>query len=203
MATGTPMYELTKSLPFMLLTITGRVASAFAAELAEDRLTIPMYRVLAALIEREDQRLGELGEMIFMEITALSRLIGAMSHRGLVSRHRQEKDERSLSINVTVQGRALVTKLIPRARYFEAIAVRGIEDAQLELLSDLLSRILANVEDLRDPVIEGRTLLEMPGHRSPSRPGRSAGQLATSTPDRVVGTMNPSAGARARKKVKA
>ncbi len=196
------MYKLTKSLPFMLLTITSRVTSAFAVELAEDRLTIPMYRVMAALIEREDQRLGELSEMIFMEITALSRLIGAMSSRGLVSRHRQEKDERSLRINITMQGRALVTKLIPRARHFEGIAVRGIEDAELELLSELLSKILVNVEELRDPVVERRTLLEMPAHRAQSWLDRSGEQVATSTPDRVVGTMDVPAGARGRKKAK-
>ena len=84
------MYKLTQTLPFMLYTITNHVTGAFSAELAEHRLTIAMYRVMAALLEQEDQSLGELSEMIFIEITTLSRLVGAMNRRGLVSRHRSE-----------------------------------------------------------------------------------------------------------------
>jgi len=102
------MYKLTQSLPFMLYTITNHVTEAFSAELAEYRLTIAMYRVMAALLEREDQRLGELSEMIFIEITTLSRLVGAMTRRGLISRRRQQNDERSLRINLTADGRALL-----------------------------------------------------------------------------------------------
>ncbi len=156
------MYKLTKSLPFMLLTITSHVTGAFAAELAADDLTISMYRVMAALIEREDQRLGELSDMTFIELTALSRLIGTMSGRGLVSRHRQEKDERSLRINITAAGRGLLQRLIPRAQYYEGVAVRGIEDGKLGIMSDVLAAMLVNIEELKDHGgIERRSLSEM------------------------------------------
>ena len=199
------MYKLTESLPFMLLTITSHLTGAFAAELAEERLTISMYRVMAALMEREDQRLGELSEMIFLEVTALSRLIGAMSHRGLVTRHRQEQDERSLRINITAQGRALLQTLIPRARYFEGIATRGVEEAKLGLLSEILSDMLSNVEDLKSQMVAGRrSLVEVA-----ARPGRPATGVAGGEEPAAaqaslqnVGTMMPAMDARPLKKAK-
>jgi len=78
------MYRLTDTLPYMLYTISNHLADTFAAELDEHGLTISMYRVLAALFEKEDQRLNELSAMIYIETSTLSRLVGAMSARGLV-----------------------------------------------------------------------------------------------------------------------
>ena len=204
------MYKLTKSLPFMLLTITSHVTGAFAAELAADELTISMYRVMAALVEREDQRLGELSEMIFIEVTALSRLVGAMSGRGLVSRHRQENDERSLRINITAQGRALLRRLIPRAQYFEGVAIRGIASDKLTMMSDLLSEMLGNVEALRDhSVIERHALAGVPAHRgkiprgtSSARSGRAGKPVAPPSPGQALGTAIPLAQARRRQEAK-
>lgn len=144
------MYKLTQTLPFLLYSITNHVTGAFSVELAEYRLTIAMYRVMAALLEQEDQSLGELSEMIFIEITTLSRLVGAMNRRGLVSRHRQQNDERSLRINLTPEGRALLERLIPRAQYYERLIIRRIDKESIKGLADTLSLVLRNVSELRD-----------------------------------------------------
>jgi DNA-binding MarR family transcriptional regulator len=152
-AVGPAMYKLTQTLPFMLYTITNHVTGAFSAELAEHRLTIAMYRVMAALLEQEDQSLGELSEMIFIEITTLSRLVGAMNRRGLVSRHRQQNDERSLRINLTSEGRTLLERLIPRAQYYERIAIQGIDKQSVKSLANTLSLMLLNVSELRNATL--------------------------------------------------
>ena len=147
------MYKLTQTLPFMLYTITNHVTGAFSLELAEYRLTIAMYRVMAALLEQEDQNLGELSEMIFIEITTLSRLVGAMNRRGLVSRHRQQNDERSLRINLTSEGRALLERLIPRAQYYERLAIRRLDKQSVKTLANTLSLMLVNVSELRKAMV--------------------------------------------------
>jgi MarR family transcriptional regulator, organic hydroperoxide resistance regulator len=143
------MYKLTQTLPFMLYTLSNHVSGAFAIELAEHRLTIAMYRVMAALLEREDQRLGELSEMIFIEITTLSRLVGSMNRRGIVSRRRQVNDERSLRINLTAEGRALLERLIPRAQYYERLLTRNLDKQNIGTLGNILSLMLLNVSELR------------------------------------------------------
>ena len=143
------MYTLTQSLPYLLYTISNRLAETFAVELRAHDLTIGMYRVLAALHERDDQRLGELSEMIDVEISTLSRMIGAMKTRGLVSRRRLEGDERSVRIKLTAQGRRLVEALIPRAAYYERLAVGKLGEARIDGLKGALAAILANMAVLK------------------------------------------------------
>jgi DNA-binding MarR family transcriptional regulator len=143
------MYTLTDSLPYMLNMIAARLGEAFSSELAERRLTLPMFRVLAALLQREEQRLGELSEMIQMEISTLSRLVGTMKTRRLVSRRRQENDERSVRINLTPEGRALIEQLVPRAVYYENLAVRNFADDKVDILKSTLRQIQDNVADLQ------------------------------------------------------
>ena len=151
------MFKLTNSLPYMLNTIARRLGDAFASELAEHHLTLPMFRVLAALLQREEQRLGELSQMIQIEISTLSRLVGAMKTRRLVSRRRQQNDERSVRISLTPEGRALIEKMVPRAVYYENLAVRNFADGSIDALKLALGKMLDNVADLRghslrDPV---------------------------------------------------
>jgi DNA-binding MarR family transcriptional regulator len=143
------MYKLTNSLPYMLNMIAARLGEAFSAELAEHRLTLPMFRVLAALLQREEQRLGELSQMIQMDVSTLSRLVGTMKTRRLVSRRRQENDERSVRINLTAEGRALIEQLVPRAVYYENLAVRDLAAGKIDDLKSTLFKIQENVSDLQ------------------------------------------------------
>lgn len=143
------MYRLTDTLPYMLYTISNHLADTFAAELDEHGLTISMYRVLAALFEKEDQRLNELSAMIYIETSTLSRLVGAMSARGLVSRRRQKDDERSVHINLTPAGRKLIDLLAPRAQSYEKLAVENLTRAEIASLKGALSRLLKNMTTLK------------------------------------------------------
>lgn len=142
------MYKLTNSLPYMLNMIAARLGEAFSAELAEHHLTLPMFRVLAALLQRQEQRLGELSQMIQMDVSTLSRLVGTMKTRRLVSRRRQENDERSVRIDLTAEGRALIEQLVPRAVYYENLAVRDFNADKIDDLKSTLFKIQENVSDL-------------------------------------------------------
>ena len=143
------MYKLTESLPYMLNIIASCLEEAFSDELAEHQLTISMYRVLAALLEREDQRLGELGEMTRTESSTLSRLIGTMKSRRLVLRRRQKNDERSVQISLTPEGRALIERLAPRAVYYENLAVRNFDRSSVDALRGALHRMQENAAGLK------------------------------------------------------
>jgi DNA-binding MarR family transcriptional regulator len=143
------MYKLTDSLPYMLNMIAARLGDAFSSELEEHQLTLPMFRVLAALLEREEQRLGELGQMIQMETSTLSRLVGTMKSRRLVSRRRQQNDERSVQISLTTEGRGLIERLVPRAVYYENLAVRNFGAGSVDVLKSTLHKIQNNVADLQ------------------------------------------------------
>jgi MarR family transcriptional regulator, organic hydroperoxide resistance regulator len=53
----------------------------FSRRIAPFDVTLPMYRVMAALWEKGDQRLSDLASVTTTEIPTLSRLIGEMSAR--------------------------------------------------------------------------------------------------------------------------
>ena len=81
-------YKLTTSMPYLVARLGVRMGSLFSRRLASYDLTLPMYRVLAALSEKPGQKLGELSAMTTVELSTMSRLIGTMrARRRLRHRH--------------------------------------------------------------------------------------------------------------------
>ncbi|MFL9872918.1 MarR family winged helix-turn-helix transcriptional regulator [Paraburkholderia megapolitana] len=117
----------------------------FSAELRKDGLTLPMYRVMAALREQEDQRLLDLAEMVSSELSTLSRLVGKMISMRYVTRKRLTDDGRTVCISLTSTGRRLVERWIPRATFYERLATAGLNPTQLKELKFLLDHIYANL----------------------------------------------------------
>jgi MarR family transcriptional regulator, organic hydroperoxide resistance regulator len=140
-AGGKPLYRLTDSLPYLLNRVGVRMGDFFSRRIAGFGVTLPMYRVMAALWEKGDQRLGDLADMTSIEISTLSRLVGTMKRKGLVSRKRLEDNARTVAINLTAKGKALVEELIPIAMQFEDIAVRNFPKHGLSDLKSTLSQI--------------------------------------------------------------
>jgi MarR family transcriptional regulator, organic hydroperoxide resistance regulator len=138
------MFDLKNALPFLLNRTGIRLAGIFETrELGRHDVTLPMYRVLATLARHDDQRLGDLAELAEMEVSTLSRLIGAMQTRRLVSRRRSGKDARAVRIRITDQGRTLAQKLIAAATQYEAAMTKRLQPRQVQELK----RILAQIDD--------------------------------------------------------
>lgn len=82
-------------------------------------ITLPMYRVLATLRQQESKTLTELSDMVSVEISTLSRLVGLMVRRNLVSRERPADNARIVCITLTTKGEELADELMPIAAMFE------------------------------------------------------------------------------------
>lgn len=142
------MYRLTDAFPYLLNRVGVRMGELFSRRLEAHGLTLPMYRALAALWERGDRRLGELGEVTGIELSTLSRLVGTLSRRGLVSRRRPADNARAVEINLTARGRALTDRLIPLALHHETVALRGFGPAELAGLKAGLAKVYGNLDAL-------------------------------------------------------
>jgi DNA-binding MarR family transcriptional regulator len=141
-------YELTKSFPYAVNRVGVRMGELFSRHLRRHGLTLPMYRVLAALRQREPQRLGELCEIVVAEQSTLSRLIGTMTRDGLVTRVRPESNARTVQIDLTDKGRRLVEKLIPIAMKFEEVGIQSFTPKQAEWLRQALDQVYRNLDTL-------------------------------------------------------
>ena len=142
------MYRFTSSLPFLLNRVGVRMGELFGRELAQHDVTVAMYRVLAALSERGEQRLTELSAMTTVEMTTLSRLVAAMQKRHLVHRRRPDDNLRTIQITLTESGRALAAQLMPRAAHYEAVAMRGLSAADVATLKSSLAAVFDSLGDI-------------------------------------------------------
>ncbi len=75
-------------------------------------LTYPQYLVLIVLWERDDITVNALGNRLFLDSGTITPLIKRLEARGLVSRKRDEDDERQVRIKLTPEGRALQDKAL-------------------------------------------------------------------------------------------
>ncbi len=146
------MYTLTNSFPYIVARVGVRMGELFARRLALYDMTLPMYRVLAGLLERPGQKLNDLSDMTAVEISTLSRLIGSMEKRKLVQRSRLPDDARSVAIHLTPDGQALVNQLLPLAQHYEKMAVAGLSAAQVQLMKQCLAGVHQNLDVLEREV---------------------------------------------------
>ena len=147
------MYKLTTSMPFLLARLGVRMGVLFSRRLSTYDLTLPMYRVLAALAERPDQKLSELSAMTDVELSTMSRLVGTMVTRNLISRHRQPTNERTVRINLTAKGAEQAQTLAKEAQHYEDVAVSTLKATEIDRLKLTLSRIYEALDVLEDELV--------------------------------------------------
>ena len=157
-------HSLMDSLAYLLNRAGTRTGDLFARRLLPFGITVPMYRVLTALLERNDQRLSDLAGMTSIEVSTLSRLVGAMTARGLTSRERVEGDGRAVTISLTAAGRTLAGRLGPIAAHHERVS---LQDLAPDVVAQL-KRCLVSIHDSLDALEED---LPAPAATARSRPG--------------------------------
>ncbi len=165
------MYNLSNSFPYLLNRVGVRMGELFARRIASYGVTLPMYRVMAALWEEGDQRLSDLAAVTTSETSTLSRLVGDLKRKGLVTRSRLEDNGRTVAINLTAKGRSLVEQLMPIAVHFEEVAVSNFSDAEVGRLKIIFREIYQSLESI-EPEIEATKAAPQPKRRPSSQTAR-------------------------------
>jgi MarR family transcriptional regulator, organic hydroperoxide resistance regulator len=101
-------------------------------------LTYPQYLVFLVLWEGDDLTVKALGERLFLDSGTITPLIKRLEARGLVSRHRDQNDERQVRVLLTAEGRGLKaqTEAIPLAVIEgTGLSSEGAEAMRHELLA--------------------------------------------------------------------
>jgi DNA-binding MarR family transcriptional regulator len=73
-------------------------------------LTYPQYLVMLVLWERDEIRVTDIGERLFLDSATLTPLLKRLEIAGLLVRYRATTDERQVIIALTDAGRALREK---------------------------------------------------------------------------------------------
>lgn len=154
------MYKLTTSFPYLLNRVGVRMGDLFSQRLEADNLSLNMYRTLAALWEKGDQKLTELSEFTSVEPSTLSRMVGTLKQRGLVIRQRCENNARTVRITLTPKGRSLVECYIPHALSYEEIALTGFTPHDIQKIKMILRKIHENLD-----IIEKKMQIDLAGSK--------------------------------------
>ncbi|MGZ5905651.1 MAG: MarR family winged helix-turn-helix transcriptional regulator [Reyranella sp.] len=142
------MGPLDSYLPYLLNRAGTRIAASFSEEMRRLGATLQMWRVLAALRERDGRRMGDLSETTSIEVSTLTRLVDNMEKKGLVARRRDADDARVVALHVRPAGRRLTRRITPIAERYEAVALAGFSAAETKTLKAALRRLYANMEAL-------------------------------------------------------
>ncbi len=151
-------FDLTRYLPYLVNRTGVRIATAFGDVLRSHGITLPMWRVLAALDHADGQRISDLAALTSIDVSTLSRILDAMQEKGLVERRRGiGGDARVVTVHETAAGHGLTGKLIPFARHYEEVALRDFTPQEAEALKAMLVRVYSNIAALEDEAEGGKT----------------------------------------------
>ena len=142
------MRLLDQYLPYLLNRAGSRIATAFGEEVRPLGASLQIWRVLAALRERDGRRMGDLSQTTSIEVSTLTRLVDNMERHGLVARRRDSEDARAIALFVTAAGRKLTQRIVPIAARYEDVALKGFSAREAEVLRKALRRLYANMDDL-------------------------------------------------------
>src|ERR1700758_4144484 len=78
---------------------------------AGDEVTLPQYRALVVLAANGPQGTAELAAALAVTPSTATRMCDRLVRKGLVRRHRQAGDRRSVRITLTAAGRGLVAEV--------------------------------------------------------------------------------------------
>ena len=109
--------------------------------LAECGLTPTQLGVLEAVLHKGPLSQRALGRLVLTSAGNMTDVIDKLEARGLVRRVRVPGDRRSLRIELTEAGSALITDVIPRHATDIAGAMGGLDGAELAMLDGLLRRL--------------------------------------------------------------
>jgi DNA-binding MarR family transcriptional regulator len=103
-------------------------------------LTYPQYLAMVVLWEGDGRTVGELGERLGLESNTLTPLLKRLQGMELITRARDERDERVVRIRLTDKGRALQGPAC--AAPAELLAASGLD-------AEAVARIRGQIETLR------------------------------------------------------
>jgi MarR family transcriptional regulator, organic hydroperoxide resistance regulator len=140
-------FELASYLPYLVNRLGARLAAGFSAEVARFGVSLPEWRVLAALWPDHARPQIEIAALTAIEVSTLSRLLAGMEVRGLLERTRSTDDARVVAVTASAKGRETTRAILPLAQRYEVMATGGLSAAEVKRLKSLLTRVFANLPD--------------------------------------------------------
>jgi DNA-binding MarR family transcriptional regulator len=138
----TAILELESFLPYRLSVLANRVSAAIAADYAERfDLTIPEWRVMAALGRFPGLSAAEVASFTAMDKVAVSRAVARLIAAGRLSRGIAAEDRRRSVLRLSPAGERIYRRIVPLARMHESRLAGALTDPERRELDRLLDKL--------------------------------------------------------------
>lgn len=122
--------------------------TAAASSENEDRLTLSQHSLLTPLADGGAAGVTELAAQAGVAPSTASRILDALERRGLVRRARSRRDRRGVQVSLTESGRQALRRQDAWMRRRQTEFFDGLPPAEREVVSDLLARVAALIDEL-------------------------------------------------------
>lgn len=99
-----PNNDLRKSVVFPLYLSSKELIRIYMKYLKEYDLTYTQYIVLMYFKDIKESNLKRIGKVMMLDSSTLTPLLNKLENKGLITKKREEKDERNLIIKITKKG---------------------------------------------------------------------------------------------------
>src|ERR671932_761511 len=123
-------------LPDLLARASHAVVQGFAEVLRRRGASLPVWRVLAALLAHPGHTVTGLAEACLLQQPTMTKLLDRMVRYGLVQRTQDGRDRRVVRVALTDRGEAIAQDLIKAARQHEASVLARQPPEEAAILKD-------------------------------------------------------------------
>jgi DNA-binding MarR family transcriptional regulator len=103
------------------------VAVAARSLAAEVSVSLPQYRALVVLASRGSQRPVDLAQALSVDPSTATRMCDRLEGKALITRRRDERDRRTVVLDLSATGRKLVDRVTLRRRQEIGQIVTGVD----------------------------------------------------------------------------
>jgi DNA-binding MarR family transcriptional regulator len=140
-------FSLRGFLPYQLAVLADYTSSRFAAVYSDKfGLSIPEWRVLATIGERDMLRAKDIEAERHLHKTVVSRAIAKLRRRGLIELKNNAEDRRESFLLLSAKGRQLYSEIIPLARIYSDEIVASLSISERSGLERGLEHMMKRVD---------------------------------------------------------
>src|SRR2546430_2719566 len=132
---------------FLLAQVGAHAAQRFTERIGELDLTPPQVGLLRLVAMKPGQSQQAIAAQLGTQPTRLVALVDGLEKRGLIERHRNPDDRRLYALELTPEGRALMSRVAHTAAAHEKAVTAALSDEERATLHGLLAKI-ADEQDL-------------------------------------------------------
>jgi len=141
-----PAFVLEDHIYYLFTQIVGRRNRRIVEKLRRFGITVPKWRVLAALHARPAVTMNQLAELTTIERTTLTRTIDAMARARLVERRADARDRRNMRLRLQAKGERLFSRILPLVLEENENSTRGIGRRDLDRFRRMLFQMIENLD---------------------------------------------------------